>query len=100
MPLNHLQSKVAQHTNIQEPRNYKVYIHNDDFTTMDFVVKVLKCVFFMNEGDAYHLMLKVHHSDKSKIGIYTYDVAMSKVRKATEMARKEGFPLRLTVEYE
>ena len=73
-------------------------IENDDFTTMDFVVKVLMEVFFYERVKAEHLMLKVHHSGNAVVGTYTYDVATSKVRKVTEMARAEGFPLRLRVE--
>lgn len=92
--------KERQRTNLKEPRRYKVIIYNDDFTSMEFVVLVLKQVFFKSEEDANALMLKVHHSDKAVVGIYTYDIAVSKVRKATTMAREQGFPLRLTVEPE
>ena len=84
------------HTNIREPRKYKVLIHNDDFTTMDFVVMILKVVFFKSETEAEALMLAVHRSDKAVVGVYSYDVAMSKVSKATDMARHAGYPLRLT----
>ena len=73
-------------------------IYNDDFTTMEFVVKILTLVFYKSEAEAEALMLQVHHSDKAVVGIYSYDVATSKVRKATGMAREAGFPLRLTVE--
>ena len=90
--------RERQRQDIKEPRRYKVYIHNDDFTTMDFVVMVLKVVFFKSQEDATSLMLKVHHSDKAVVGIYTYDIAVSKVRKATQMARDEGYPLRLSVQ--
>ena len=92
------QSSVSerQRTNLHEPRRYKVYIHNDDFTTMEFVVKILVVVFFKTEAEAQALMLKVHHSDKALVGVYTYDIAVSKVRRATQMARDEGYPLRLT----
>ena len=92
--------KERQRVDLREPRRYKVTIYNDDFTTMEFVVKVLVEVFFKSEAEAEALMLKVHHSDKAVVGIYTYDVATSKVRKATRMAREAGFPLRLTVEEE
>ena len=94
------QIKERQRTNLKEPRRYKVIIYNDDFTTMEFVVLVLKQVFFKSEEDANALMLKVHHSDKAVVGIYTYDIAISKARKATAMAREQGYPLRLTVEPE
>lgn len=100
MPKEQSQIKERQKTNIREPRRYKVIIHNDDFTTMDFVVMVLKDVFFLSEENAQALMLQVHHSSKAVAGVYTYDIAVSKVRKATTMAREQGFPLRLTVEEE
>ena len=92
--------RERQRTGLREPRRYKVTIHNDDFTTMEFVVKVLMQVFFKSQTEAEQLMLQVHHSDKAVVGIYTYDMAVSKVQKATSMAREEGFPLRLTYEPE
>ena len=92
--------RERQRTNIREPRRYKVTIYNDDFTSMDFVVMVLTQVFFKSEAEAEALMLQVHHSDKAVVGIYSYDVATSKVRKATGMARDAGFPVRLTVDPE
>ena len=95
-------TRERQRTDLREPRRYKVTIYNDDFTTMEFVVKILTLVFFKSEAEAEAeaLMLQVHHSDKAVVGIYSYDVATSKVRKATSMAREAGFPLRLTVEPE
>ena len=92
--------KEKQRTGLKEPRRYKVTIYNDDFTTMEFVVKILKVVFFKSEAEAEALMLQVHHSDTAVVGIYSYDIAVSKVNKATQMARQEGFPLRLTCEPE
>jgi ATP-dependent Clp protease adaptor protein ClpS len=80
----------------REPDRYKVTIYNDDVTTMDFVVMILITVFFKDETEAEQLMLKVHHTGKAVVGVYSYDIAVSKVRKATVMAREEGFPLRLT----
>ena len=85
---------------MREPRRYKVIIYNDDFTTMEFVVMILKQVFLKSEEEAETLMLQVHHSDKAVVGIYSYDIAVSKARKATTMARDQGYPLRLTVEKE
>ena len=92
--------RERQRIDLQEPRRYKVTIYNDDFTTMEFVVKILVEVFFKSETEAETLMLQVHHSDKAVVGIYSYDVATSKVHKATSMARDAGYPLRLTVEPE
>ena len=82
-------------TNLREPRRYKVIIYNDDFTTMEFVVLVLTSVFFKSAEEAEALMLAVHKSGSAVVGIYSYDMAISKVRKATMMAREENFPLRL-----
>lgn len=83
------------HTNLREPRRYKVIIYNDDFTTMGFVVYVLTSVFFKTHIEAETLMLKVHQCGSAIVGVYSYDVAASKVRKATMMARDQNFPLRL-----
>ena len=91
---------VKYRTDLREPRRYKVIIYNDDFTTMEFVVMILKQVFLKSEEEAEALMLQVHHSDKAVVGIYSYDIAVSKARKATTMAREQGYPLRLTVEKE
>lgn len=100
MPQEQSNVRVQQHTDLREPRRFKVTIYNDDFTTMEFVVMILTTVFFKSKAEAEALMLKVHHSDKAVVGIYTYDIAISKVRKATQMAREAGFPLRLSCEPE
>ena len=92
--------RERQRTDLREPRRYKVIIHNDDFTTMDFVVMVLMKVFHKSQAEAEQLMLQVHHSDQAVVGIYSYDVAQSKIQRATMMAREEGFPLRLTCQPE
>jgi len=98
MPKEQSSIRSRQNIDIKEPRRFKVIIFNDDFTTMDFVVKVLQTVFFKSAAEAERLMLQVHHSQKAVVGVYTYDIAVSKVNKATRMARAEGYPLRLTVE--
>lgn len=100
MPKEQSGLKERQRIDLKEPRRYKVIIYNDDFTTMEFVVMILKQIFFKSEEEAETLMLQVHHSDKAVVGIYSYDIAVSKANKATSMAREQGFPLRLTVEPE
>ena len=89
--------KEKERIDLREPRRFKVTIFNDDFTTMEFVVNILTTVFFKSTMEAEALMMQVHNSESAVIGIYTYDIARSKVQKATRMAREEGFPLRLTV---
>ena len=78
------------------PRHYDVLFHNDDVTTMDFVVMLLVTVFGRPNDQALFLMLKVHHEGCAIVGTYTYDIARSKAEKATRMARDAGFPLRIT----
>jgi len=94
------QLRERQRTNLKEPRRYKVIMYNDDFTTMEFVVMILVQVFLKSQEEAEALMLQVHHSGKAVVGIYSYDIAVSKTRKATNMAQEQGYPLRLTVEPE
>ena len=100
MPKEQSKIRERQHTDLREPRRYKVTIYNDDFTEMDFVVKVLVEVFFKAHDEAVTLVMDVHKSGKAVVGIYSYDIALSKVQKAVAMARNEGFPLRLTCEPE
>ena len=100
MPQEQSNVRERQKNNLKEPRRYKVIIHNDDFTTMEFVVEVLKTVFYLSNEKAEELMLQVHHANKAVAGLYTYDIAVSKANKAINMAREKGFPLRLTVEPE
>ena len=87
-------------TLIEEPRQYKVLFHNDDFTTMDFVTEVLQTVFGKSVEEAVSLMMKVHREGHAVVGIYSYDVAMTKASLAPAMARQEGFPLHITCEPE
>ncbi len=85
---------------IEEPRQYKVIFHNDDFTTMEFVTDVLRRVFNKPADEAVTLMMRVHQEGQAVVGIYSYDVAMTKASQATAMARNEGFPLKITCEPE
>lgn len=100
MPKSQSSVRSKQNISVSEPRRFKVIIYNDDFTTMDFVVRILREVFFKPSAEAEQLMMSVHRSGQAVVGIYTYDIAKSKVRKATDMAREAGFPLRLTYQPE
>ena len=84
--------------NIRELKHYQVIMHNDDFTSMEFVVEILMDIFHKNEPEAERLMLMVHNSGKAAVGAYPYDIAMTKVQTAMARARQEGFPFRLTIE--
>ncbi len=91
-------SKQRLRTKVLTPDNYKVIFHNDDFTTMEFVVMLLRVVFFKSEADAQQLMLTVHKKGHATVGVYPCDVAMSKRDKAMNMAKQEGYPLCITCE--
>jgi ATP-dependent Clp protease adaptor protein ClpS len=82
----------------EEPPLFRVLLHNDDYTTMDFVVQVLQSVFNMPEDQAIQVMLNVHVKGIGVAGVYTYEVAEMKVAKTTAMAREQEFPLLCTIE--
>ncbi|MBR3518907.1 MAG: ATP-dependent Clp protease adaptor ClpS [Paludibacteraceae bacterium] len=90
--------KERQRTDMDEPRQFKVIFHNDDFTTFEFVVKVLMTVFFKSKAEAERLTIEVDRKKLATVGVYSRDVAVTKMEKATKMARAEGFPLRITCE--
>ena len=83
---------------IREPKRYRVIMHNDDFTSMEFVVEILMDIFHKDAMEAERLMLMVHESGKAAVGSYSYDIAVTKIQAATARAKEEGFPFRLTVE--
>jgi ATP-dependent Clp protease adaptor protein ClpS len=84
----------------QTPRRYRVLLHNDDFTSMEFVVAVLVRYFSKNEAEASHIMFQVHLTGIGVAGVYTRDQAETKVAQVTAAAEAEGFPLLVTMEPE
>jgi ATP-dependent Clp protease adaptor protein ClpS len=95
------ESAVAESAEkVDKPPLFRVLLHNDDFTTMDFVVWVLQSVFNMAEEQAIHVMLNVHVKGIGVAGVYTYEIAEMKVTRTTEMAREHEFPLLCTMEQE
>ena len=84
----------------KEPEQYKVVIHNDDFTTKEFVVDVIVSIFHKAYAEAMTIMLRAHRNGKAVVEIYTWDIAMTKVEQVHRKARAKGFPLRCSVENE
>jgi ATP-dependent Clp protease adaptor protein ClpS len=80
------------------PRMYKVILYNDDYTTMEFVIEVLQRFFGMNLERAMKIMLEVHNKGSGVCGVYSRDVAESKVVQVTELAKQHGHPLRCGME--
>lgn len=93
---------TIEKNNIKEktPKKYKVLMYNDDFTTMEFVVAVLMDIFNKTIDEASYIMMEVHNKGKGIAGVYPFDIAISKLNKAQILARKEGFPFKLSVEEE
>lgn len=85
---------------VEKPPLYKVLLHNDDFTTMEFVVYVLRQVFRRSDAEAFAVMMKVHTQGVGIAGVYTLEIARMKAEKAMNLARAEEFPLLCTVEEE
>ena len=85
---------------LKKPPLYKVLIHNDDFTTMEFVVHVLESVFGLSGPDAFRIMLQVHTQGVGVAGVYTYEVAEMKIEKVAQLARAHEYPLLCTLEEE
>lgn len=83
---------------VKRPKRYKVLVHNDDYTTMEFVVMVLKSVFHLEESGAVQVMLHVHRKGAGVAGVFSYEVAETKVKKVTELARAHDYPLRCSME--
>ena len=85
---------------VAKPRLFKVLMHNDDYTTRDFVVWVLQSVFHKDENAAVRVMLHVHQTGVGIAGLYTREVAETKVQKTERLAREHEFPLRMSMEPE
>ena len=85
---------------VKKPPLYKVLLHNDDYTTMEFVVYALVTVCHKSEGEAFLIMLKVHHEGIGIAGVYPYEIAETKAEKVMTLARQNEYPLLCTVEEE
>jgi ATP-dependent Clp protease adaptor protein ClpS len=91
---------VEERRKTRRPRKWKVLLHNDDFTTMEFVVEILIRHFHKHPAEATHIMLQVHQKGLGVAGVYPKEVAETKVAEVTEEARANGMPLKLTTEPE
>lgn len=90
--------KERVETEKREPPQYRVVLLNDDYTTMEFVIRVLESVFHKSPAEAYRIMMHVHVNGSGIAGVYPFEVAETKVETVTTMARQAEFPLRATLE--
>ncbi|AKF83437.1 ATP-dependent Clp protease adaptor ClpS [Myxococcus sp. MISCRS1] len=93
-------TETAPKQKLKKPTLYKVLLHNDNYTTREFVVAVLKEVFHKSESDAVQIMLHVHYNGVGVAGVYTFEVAETKLKTVEAAAQDNGFPLRLSMEPE
>jgi ATP-dependent Clp protease adaptor protein ClpS len=89
---------VEERVRVKKPKMFKVLLINDDYTTMDFVVAILETVFKKSPAEAVRVMLQVHQRGHGICGIYSRQIAESKIKIVHDKARDEGFPLRCTME--
>ncbi|KIM08745.1 MAG: Clp protease ClpS [Sulfurovum sp. FS06-10] len=96
--LPRIEEQIKSDLALVEPIKYKVLLHNDDYTTMDFVVEVLMNIFHKNLAQAEEIMFTIHKQGKAICGIYSYDIAETKVFQVKQLAKRNEFPLLATME--
>jgi len=83
---------------IEEPKMFKVFLHNDDYTSMVFVVEVLMGIFHKSHDEAEKIMLHIHETGKAVCGVYTFEIAQTKAQQVKQKAKQNEFPLLATIE--
>jgi len=83
---------------LQEPQMFKVLLHNDDYTSMDFVVEVLVGIFHKTNAQAEQIMFQIHERDKAICGVYNFEIAETKAQQVKQLAKQNEFPLLATIE--
>jgi ATP-dependent Clp protease adaptor protein ClpS len=89
---------VRKKRKLKEPQDFKVILLNDDYTSMEFVVELIMVVFHKNETDAARIMLDVHERGRGVVGVYTEDIAKTKVTEVHNLAGENNFPLKCIME--
>lgn len=95
-----IEEEIELNLELEEPKLFMVLLHNDDYTSMDFVIDVLMGIFHKNAEDAQRIMLQIHEKGIGVCGIYTYEIAQTKVDQVTKKAKQNEFPLLATIEEE
>jgi len=93
-----IEPELKQETTLKTPKMYRVIIHNDDYTTMDFVIRILISVFHKPGAEATSIMLDVHKKGAGICGVYTHDIAVTKINQVQQMASQKEFPLKCSLE--
>ena len=93
-----IQEEIESEIVLDEPPMYRVVLHNDDYTTMEFVVHILKTIFHKSEQESERIMLDVHKKGRGVCGVYTREIAQTKVEQVKTLAKQNQFPLLATYE--
>ena len=97
---NELEIELDSELEVVEPKKYKVILLNDDYSTMDFVIDVLTNIFRKSVDEATQIMLNIHNNGREVCGIYSHEIASTKVAQVKTLAREKGFPLKAIMEEE
>jgi len=89
---------IDSEISVSHPKQYNVFLLNDDYTSMDFVIDILMTIFRKNYSDAYTIMMSVHQKGRGLCGCYPYEIAETKVHQVGSLARESGFPLKAIME--
>jgi len=96
----HTDYELAEEVKVKYPKKFKVFILNDDYTSMEFVIDILITLFHKSYEEAEKIMLEVHKKEKGLCGVFTKEIAETKVMQVTKKAQDNGFPLKATMEEE
>ncbi len=97
---NEIEIELDDDLDLQEPKKYKVFLLNDDYSTMDFVIDILVKVFRKSVDESADIMLNIHNNGREVCGVYTHEIAATKVNQVKTLAREKGFPLKAVMEEE
>ena len=92
--------EIKEEIKVEIPKKWKILMHNDDYTTMEFVIQILVDIFNKNEKEAEKIMLDIHLNNIGLVGTYHKDIAFTKFELAKQMIKNSGFPLKITIEEE
>ena len=95
-----IEDEIEIEVELRAPQLYKVLLHNDDYTSMDFVVMILTTIFRKSMEEAEALMIAIHQKGKAICGVYTYEIAQTKADQVVSLAKQNEFPLLATIEEE
>ena len=97
---NDIEIELEDELDLEEPKKFKVFLLNDDYSTMDFVIDVLVKVFRKSVDESSAIMINIHNNGREICGIYTHEIAATKVAQVKTLAREKGFPLKAVMEEE